>query len=75
MEIFGIYFGVKSGSIPAVEVGDGARYWCALLGALGVIEEIKRPCGGRGLAGYTGVIRGSQEEHSANCANLLSVLQ
>ena len=27
VELFGIYFGVKSGSISAVEVGDGARYW------------------------------------------------
>ncbi len=27
--VFEIYFGVKSGSISAVDVGDGARYWRA----------------------------------------------
>ena len=27
--VFEIYFGVKSGSISSVEVGNGARYWRA----------------------------------------------
>jgi hypothetical protein len=52
--IFGFDLGVKSGSRLAVEGRDGARYWkCfeVLLGALGVIEEMKSPCGGRGLVG------------------------
>jgi hypothetical protein len=51
VEIFEIYFGVKSGSKSAVEMGDSARYWKVLLGALGVIEELKSPCVFRGLSG------------------------
>ena len=30
---------------------NGARYWSVFLGALGLIKEIKSPCGYRGLAG------------------------
>jgi hypothetical protein len=29
VDLFGIYFGRESGSISAVEVGDGAKYWMA----------------------------------------------
>jgi hypothetical protein len=32
VELFGIYFGRKSGSMSGVVVGDGARYWRAILG-------------------------------------------
>ena len=49
MKIYEIYFGRESVSISAVEVGDGARYWGSFLGCLRVIEEIKSPCGGRGV--------------------------
>ena len=44
VEIFGIYFGGESGSMPAVEVGGGARYWMEFWGLLRLIEEIKSPC-------------------------------
>ena len=49
VEIFGIYFGGESGSMPAVEVGGGARYWMEFWGWLRLIEEIKSPCGCRGF--------------------------
>jgi len=32
-------------------VGDGARYWKSFLGALGLIEEVKSSCGGKGVMG------------------------
>ena len=47
VELIGIYFGRKSGSISGVVVGGGARYW-RVFDAFGVLEEIKSPCGGRG---------------------------
>ncbi len=50
-EIYEFFWGRKSGSRLAAKVGDGARYWMGLLGALGVIEEKKSPCGSRGFDG------------------------
>jgi hypothetical protein len=51
-EIFEVYLGVKSGSRLAVEwvmvPGIGFASKC-FLRTLGVIEELKNPCGGRGL--------------------------
>ncbi len=48
-EIFELFWGRKSGSRLAVEVGDGARYRGSFLGCLSVIEEIKSPRGDRGF--------------------------
>ena len=39
VEIFEIYFGGESGSISAVEVGDGARYWMAFLMLLELLNN------------------------------------
>ena len=51
VEIFEVYLGVKSGSRLAVEwvmvPGIGYTFKC-FLDTLGVIEELKNPCGGRG---------------------------
>jgi hypothetical protein len=49
VEIIELYWGRKSGSRLAVEVGDGARYRWSFLGCLRVITEIKSPCGDRGF--------------------------
>jgi hypothetical protein len=46
-EIFEITYGVKSGSSLAVDAGNGARHRMSFLGALGLIEEVESPCGGR----------------------------
>jgi len=50
VEIVGICFGRESGSSLAIAIGmvpDIGGRFCDL----GVIEEIKSPCGGRGLWG------------------------
>ena len=50
-EMYELFWGRKSSSRLAAKVGDGARYWMGLLGALGVIEEKISPCGSRGFDG------------------------
>ena len=49
MEIYETVLGRESGS----KISDGGGRWCqvleVLLGALGLIEEIKRTCASRGL--------------------------
>ena len=45
VDLFGIYFAVKSGLISAVEVGDEPVIGGHFFVALGVIEEIKSPVG------------------------------
>ena len=48
MEIFEVSFGVKYGSISAVEVGMVPGI-ARRFGSLGVINKLKNPCGGRGF--------------------------
>ena len=47
--------GADFGRIKPLKFGSRGRRWCQVLegtlGALGLIEEIKSPCGGRGLKG------------------------
>jgi len=41
------------GAEKGLKIGSGGRRWCqvsdGVLGALGLIEEMKSPCGGRGF--------------------------
>ena len=53
------YLVVESGYLSCLgaekwlKIGGGGRRWCqvsdGVLGALGLIEEMKSPCGGRGF--------------------------
>ena len=49
-----IFLGRERGSISAVAVGDGARYWRLIEAGVEYGETIKNPCGGRGLVGCRG---------------------
>jgi hypothetical protein len=51
VEISEDYLGGKSGSISAVDVGDGARYWRLIEAGLRVLKEIKIPCQHSGFWG------------------------
>ena len=50
VEINVIYIDGESGSLSAVEAGDGARYWRLIEAGVEYGEAIKNPCVGRGLA-------------------------
>ena len=43
VDLFGIYFSGESGSISAVDVGDGTRYWRLIGAGFEYGETIKAP--------------------------------
>ena len=43
--------GALTGLSSSYVDGNGARYWRLVCGLMGVSEEIKSPCGGRGFKG------------------------
>jgi hypothetical protein len=49
VELFGIYFGREE----RLKIGGIGGWWChvleGVLGVLGLMEERKSPCGGRGF--------------------------
>ena len=49
VDLFELVWGWECGSISAVEVGDGARYWRHIEAGVEYGETIKSPCGGRGF--------------------------
>ena len=49
VDLFELVWGWECGSISAVEVGDGARYWRHIEAGVEYGETIKSPCSGRGF--------------------------
>ena len=49
LDFFGFVFSASLGLLSGSVDGNGARYWRLIYWFMGVTEEIKSPCGGRGF--------------------------